>query len=180
MRTRVLLGSIGFALVLLPRASTFCASSGPGASELKDLPACTRLGGASQSGWRVVTRPTDGIVVSAPASFVSFDRGVLYNHGGAAWRTGEAVLEIAYGWWGRNSFPNHEKACRTMIDGLPTMYIEEQTETGVQVVAWFITSNHYDPVLSAWSTRADDLVTLRSILGSVKNSAVQRDGKKAP
>lgn len=174
------------ALVALVMALLGCSGSThrPGGrddeSKLKSLPACPTLDRPPQSEWVVITNPIDGIVLSAPRTFSPLDRDGIYIHGGAAWKSGEAMLELMYGYWGMESFPSHEKACRTTVDGMPTMYIEHQSAAGVELAAWFITAGHYDPVLSARSTLASDLSMLRSVLGAVRKPAAERSGDSAP
>jgi hypothetical protein len=153
-------------------------------SSVAPLPVCTSPHMQPRTGWHVLTDADDSIVVAAPSSFTTYDRGVVYMHGGSAWRSEEAVVELSYGYWGLDSFANRSKACRTEIDGIPTVYIEERSNTGVSLVAWYQKGYGKDtpgmqPVLSASSSQAADLDLLRSILWSVRRP-LKRDQKGAP
>src|SRR5262245_22204706 len=146
-------------------------------SPLAALPTCKAVAIESQPGWQVVTSADDDVTVAAPRGFGPFDRGVEYMHGGSAWKSGEAVIELSYGMWGVDSFPNSETACRTTVDGVDTYYLERQSAEGVVLLAWYRSSTvpskngqPHEPVLSAASPRTDDLAMLRTIIFSVKVS----------
>ncbi len=146
-------------------------------SVLNGLPECPAHVRSIPREWRVVTSPTDVVVVHAPPSFEPFEKGVAYVHGGAAWRSGSAELEIVYGIWSRSSFTDLSKACRTTTDGMPTLYRERSTANGVSLFAWFMpryrearSSLPHQPVVGAWSSRPEDLAMLRSIVRSVRKA----------
>ncbi len=168
-------------IFLLALGSVALGKSGDdGAAVLAGLPACPTFSGKAPGSWPVVTGPDDGIAVAAPRGFAKFDRGVVYMHGGTAWRSGTALLDISYGWWGQDSFPQRKDACQVVIDGMPTMYMEVQSAAGVRIEAWYVTDGQYDPVLAASSSRAEDLPTLRLIVRSVRKRPLHNGTKHAP
>jgi hypothetical protein len=164
-------------LVLVFGAALVFAGSESGIPPFEDLPACQAVATSSQADWRVITRDFDDVVVIAPPSFKPFDRGVAYRHGGAAWKSDGAIIEIMHGIWGVESFPHAETACKTTIDGVPTMYLERRTEDGVHILAWFKSlsvqakkSEPYEPVVKAWSSSNEDLLMLRAVVLGVKRA----------
>jgi|SRR6185436_7165170 len=148
-------------------------------SSVVGAPVCDELHLQPGQGWHPLTGSDDSIVIAAPTSFSPYDRGVAYMHGGSAWRSGDAVVELSYGYWAASSFANWAKACRARISGMPTIIIEERTSTGFRLLAWYQVSHGMEPLVAAWSTRAEDFDLLRSILWSVRRQS-KKTAKGAP
>jgi hypothetical protein len=81
-------------------------------------------------------------------------------------------LQLSYGYWGPNSFPDRAQACATTIDGMSAFYVEKVSKSGIDILAWYHARQAQqrtgtEPVLEAWSSRREDRDLLRSILWSV-------------
>jgi hypothetical protein len=169
LRSSTWVASMAGAIILLD-LQTMCNRHAR-LSPLAELPPCVDLGTPTPDSWSTLSSASDSITIIAPSSFTPFDRGVEYMHGGAAWRSGEATLELSYGYWGSSSFPNQDKACKTVANGIPIIYMEHQVDSGFVLTAWYVLdewSGALDPALDARSPHAEDLTTLRSILLSVR------------
>jgi hypothetical protein len=101
---------------------------------------------------------------------------IVFEHGGRRWAGDSIDVSIALGYFAPYSFDSWiGTRCRAEIDGRIALVIERAAETGGIVLVWtpefrLDAPTPYEAVVSASSSRQQDLPMLRSIALSLKMS----------
>lgn len=138
------------------------AVPGRPADELDVLPACKRPSAAAPAELQT-TSLRDSFSLSLPTCSEDRDPEVRYVHGGRRWRCGAATVEVVWGMWGAESFGEKGTRCRATIEGRRAMVVTDRHEDGPAVLVWYRTGQVHEPMVSVWSSRAEDAALVEAI-----------------
>ena len=84
-------------------------------------------------------------------------------HGGTTWQCGTATVEVVWGMWGSGSFGEKGTRCTTTVAGRRVMVVQNRRADGPALLVWYPTGNVHEPIVSAWSSRAEDAELVAAI-----------------
>jgi hypothetical protein len=120
------------------------------------MPACREKAPPTPTTWD--RQPVDGsfsfALPSACQSVQVQERS--YVHGGLRWQCGKMTVEVVWGIWGRSSFGEGHEYCTTEVGKKLVMVMRQKEAAGLRTVVWYPTKQIHEPLLSAWSTQAED------------------------
>jgi hypothetical protein len=129
-------------------------------AEIKDLPACGPRPALAPAGLK--DQPMgETFSLSLPPS-CEREAGARFAHGGDRWRCGAVTVEVAWGMWGRSSFGDGSKVCRTDVAGTLVMVVRDPSDTG-RVSVWYPTGEIHEPLVSVSSKRVEDGALVEAI-----------------
>jgi hypothetical protein len=140
------------------------AQGGSARSAIPDsVPSCQQVVEPAPPSWREVQFLR--VTLRLPPGFVLSDRIVGIEHGGIEWISKPMTVRVINGSFDYTSFRDHSGArCVAEARGRRVLLIETTWKEGFDVTAW---SPGIGPVLSAGSSRADDIPMMRRILLTV-------------
>jgi hypothetical protein len=68
--------------------------------------------------------------------------------------------------WGPDSFSDQEKQCRTTLSGIPAVVSIHVEGNRYRRVVWYLTGHVHEPIVSAWSSVAEDRPKVLAITSS--------------
>jgi len=68
--------------------------------------------------------------------------------------------------WGTSSFSESSTKCAAEIAGMRVMVVREQRDNGPGLVVWYPIGEVHEPLVSAWSTRSEDVPLLEAVVFS--------------
>jgi len=124
------------------------------------LPRCPSVTLVATGDWSQIQQG-DGFALRLPACFQN-EEGPRFVHGGHRWRCDAMKVEAVWGMWAPGSF-GERKECRMSFAGVPAMVATASGADGVSVLVWYLTGTIHEPIISARSSKADDLPVLTSV-----------------
>jgi hypothetical protein len=146
-------------------AALLLAAATQGSPKPAGPPACDRVEAKRSGAWQDVHLREFSL--SLPSCFQEYqDPKQRFVHGGVLWRCGERRADLAWGMWGQGSFGSSWKLCSTTIAGIPAMVGRSESDTAVEVMAWYRTGDVHEPVVSAWSPKPAPLAEMNALVYS--------------
>jgi hypothetical protein len=130
-------------------AALSCASS----SGLKGLPRCETVEFQAHPDWRDIE--LGEIRFSFPPCFQEEPVPEGLPHGGQSWRCGAVAVDVQWGMWGRDSFPER-RLCRTTVAGIPAMVGRPRDPAITGVLVWYLTGEPHQPIISVFGKTPED------------------------
>lgn len=96
-----------------------------------------------------------------------------YIHGGMRWQCGKTTVEVVWGMWGASSFGEGHDYCTTEVGSKRVMVMRQKQAAGLSTIVWSPTEQIHEPLLSVWSTRAEDTQVALTIALSGRIASAQ-------
>jgi hypothetical protein len=128
--------------------------------EIENLPACGPRPASAPAALK--DRPMGGTFSFSLPPSCEREAGARFVHGGDRWRCGDVTVEVAWGMWGRSSFGDGSKVCRTEVAGALVMVVRDPSDTG-RVSVWYPTDEIHEPLVTVSSKRAEDVALVEAV-----------------
>jgi hypothetical protein len=140
--------------------------------QVKGLPACDKaVPAAAPASWERATA-FGGFTIALPSSCSPVvDKEPRYMHGGTRWQCGSATVEVVWGMWGGTSFGDKGTRCRTKVAGQRVLAVRDRSDEGPSTLVWYDTGGPHEPIVSAFSSRAEDAGLIAAIVFSGRTGA---------
>lgn len=145
-------------------------ASDPFSDRFKTLPSCKGSPASTPSSWQ---RKNIGrsFSLSFPSCFEPVQEPERrYVHGGTRWQCGATTVEVVWGMWGPDSFGEGRERCKTKVAGRWVLVARGRDDQGPSVVVWYPTGEVHEPIVSVWSSNAQDrdLITTIGFSGRIQ------------
>ena len=138
-------------------------AEGCAADAIDALPECKKPSSAAPTAPLQRTKLRDSFSLGMPECSELHDPEVRYVHGGQRWQCGTATVEVVWGMWGADSFGEKGTRCKATIDGRCAMVVLDRHDDGPAVLVWYRTGEVHEPLVSVWSSRAEDAALVEAI-----------------
>jgi hypothetical protein len=136
--------------------ASLCVSPAAASDEIDSLPTCKAAPSPASPAALTRTSLRDSFSLALPECSEQKGPEVRYVHGGRRWQCGSVTVEVVWGMWGASSFGEKGSRCKATIDGRRAVVVKDRHEDGPAVLVWYRTGEVHEPLVSVWSSRAED------------------------